>query len=162
MMNISPLSKEDFHQIWSVFQTVLQNGRTYALPDAMSMEEAATLWCTGERTAYIAQDEEGQVIGTFYLRANMPGPGSHIANGGIMIAHEMRGKGYGLALGEKMVEQARALGYAAIQFNNVVATNTASLAIWKKLGFREIGRVPNAFQHKDEGLVDSFILYKAL
>ncbi len=152
----------EFHKIWPVFQAVLANGRTYALPAAMEMEEAAVLWCTGERTAYIAENEAGEVIGTFYLRANMPGPGSHIANGGIMIAHEMRGKGYGLALAKEMVAKAKSEGYYAIQFNNVVATNDASRAIWKQLGFSEIGRVPEAFQHKDKGLVDSFILYKKL
>lgn len=162
MIKISHLPKEDFHRIWHVFQAVLANGRTYALPDTMDLDEAATLWCTGERTAYIAEDEAGQVIGTFYLRANMPGPGSHIANGGIMIAHEMRGKGYGMALAQEMIAKAKASGYRAIQFNNVVETNTASLAIWKQLGFSEIGCVPEAFQHKDKGLVDSFILYKKL
>ncbi len=161
-MKIAPLPKEQFERIWPVFQTILANGRTYALPDEMSMEEAATLWCTGERAAYIAESDDGEVIGTFYLRNNMPGPGSHIANGGVMVAHEMRGKGYGHALGKAMIEEAKRLGYRAIQFNNVVATNTASLAIWEKLGFTQIGRVPEAFQHKDEGLVDSYILYKKL
>ena len=161
-MIISVLPRESFHRIWPIFQTVLANGRTYALPDTMTEEEAAILWCTGERTAYIAEDEQGRVIGTFYLRDRMPGPGSHVANGGIMVAHEMRGKGYGLALAKEMLNQAKASGYHAIQFNNVVATNSASLAIWRKLGFVEIGKIPDAFQHKDVGLVDTYIFYKRL
>jgi ribosomal protein S18 acetylase RimI-like enzyme len=79
-----------------------------------------------------------------------------------MVDPVARGRGVGRALGEFVVEAARAAGYAAMQFNAVVETNTAAVALWRSLGFRVIGTVPGAFDSATHGRVGLHIMHRQL
>jgi ribosomal protein S18 acetylase RimI-like enzyme len=81
------------------------------------------------------------------MYANRPGPGSHVASGSLMVAKQARGKGVGRALTTDMISWARRSGFAAIQFNAVVDTNTAAVHLYESLGFVTIGTAPGAFRH---------------
>jgi hypothetical protein len=107
-------------------------------------------------------EEAGQLLGTYYLKTNQGGPGQHVCNCGYMVAAEARGRGLATALCEHSQEQALALGYKAMQFNFVAATNTGAVRLWKKLGFAEVGRLPGAFNHPQQGYVDALVMYKWL
>jgi ribosomal protein S18 acetylase RimI-like enzyme len=65
-------------------------------------------------------------------------------------------------MGEHCLEQARQAGYAAMQFNFVVCTNTAAVALWKKLGFEIVGTLPKAFRHATLGDVDAYVMHRFL
>ena len=65
-------------------------------------------------------------------------------------------------MGEFSLEEAKQLGYKAMQFNLVVKTNTTAVALWKKIGFDIIAEIPEAFQHKDLGYVNAYIMYRKL
>ncbi len=73
-----------------------------------------------------------------------------------------RNRGIGTAMGRHSIAGARRLGFKAMQFNLVVATNEPSIRLWKKLGFDVVGTLPKAFNHKDLGLVDAFVMYRML
>jgi ribosomal protein S18 acetylase RimI-like enzyme len=73
-----------------------------------------------------------------------------------------RGLGVGLALGAHSLERARALGYAAIQFNFVVSTNTSAVRLWKRLGFGVLATLPGAFRHRELGAVDAYVMWRSL
>jgi ribosomal protein S18 acetylase RimI-like enzyme len=60
------------------------------------------------------------------------------------------------------LDQARAQGYRAMQFNFVVETNTRAIAIWQRAGFEVVGRLPGAFHHPTEGYVDALVMYRTL
>jgi ribosomal protein S18 acetylase RimI-like enzyme len=79
-----------------------------------------------------------------------------------MVAPAARGRGVGRALGEDFLEWARAEGYRAAQFNAVVETNTAAVELWRSLGFRIIGTVPEAFRHPRAGYVGLHIMHRRL
>ena len=49
-----------------------------------------------------------------------------------------------------------------MQFNFVVSTNTAGVALWKKLGFEIVGTLPKAFNHSRLGLVDAYVMHRFL
>jgi len=49
-----------------------------------------------------------------------------------------------------------------MQFNSVVCSNEIAIHLWKKLGYKVIGTIPNAYRHKTLGFVDAFIMYKQL
>ena len=61
------------------------------------------------------------------------------------------GRGVGRALAERVLADARAAGYRAMQFNAVVETNTGAVALWESLGFRILATVPEAFDHPSAG-----------
>lgn len=158
----SPISENDFTAFWPTFQAVVAEQETYAIDPNISFEAAFQLWCEAPKASWVAKDENGQILGAYYLKPNAAGPGDHIANGGYMVSPAARGKGVARAMCEHSQQQARELGFQAMQYNAVVATNEVAVALWQKLGFHIVGTVPNAYRHARLGLVDSHVMYKAL
>ena len=158
----SPMTDDDFVVFWPTFQAIATAQETYALDPDISFEAARQLWCETPDASVIAKDEKGQVMGAYYLKTNAAGPGNHICNCGYMVPFAERGKGVARAMCEHSQQLARELGFTAMQYNAVVATNEAAIALWKKLGFCIVGTVPNAYRHARLGLVDTHVMYKAL
>ena len=102
------------------------------------------------------------IVGTYILRPNQAGAGSHVANAAFMVALNARGKGIGRDIGEHCLSEARRLGFRAIQFNFVVSTNEPAIRLWKQLGFNIVGTLPGAFQHPEKGYVDVYIMFRSL
>ena len=160
-MKINEITKRDFESFWPVFKEVVMAQETYAFDSDIDFETAYNLWCLAPQKAY-AIKENGQILGSYYLKANASGPSSHISNCGYMVSPESRGKGVARRLCLHSQEIAIELGYTAMQFNSVVSTNEIAINLWKKLGFNIIGTIPNAYNHKELGFVDSFIMHKQL
>ena len=79
-----------------------------------------------------------------------------------MVTPAARGKGVARQMCEHSQQVARQHGFEAMQFNAVVATNQVAVALWQRLGFTIVGTIPNAYRHASQGLVDSYVMYKAL
>ncbi len=155
------ISKSEFESFWPTFSTIIQAQETYAFDPDMTMEQAFELWCQMPLKAF-AYVENEVVVGTYYIKPNAMGPSGHICNCGYMVSSSARGKGVARKMCEHSQQQAIKLGFKAMQFNSVVSTNTVAVNLWKKLGFSIIGTIPNAYQHGQLGLVDSYVMYKWL
>ncbi len=107
---------------------------------------------------WVAEDG-GRIVATALLQPNKPGLGDHVANAGFMVDPDHAGRGVGRALATHVLEQARADGYRAMQFNAVVETNHAAVELYKRLGFDVIGTVPGAFDHPTLGRVGLHVMY---
>ncbi len=118
-------------------------------------------WMDKNNHVYVALEND-EILGSFYMKNNQPGLGSHIANAGYAVAEECRGKGVGKLMGEFSLVEAKKLGYSAMQFNLVVKTNEKAVRLWKSIGFEIIGEIPQAFNHKELGFVNAYIMYKKL
>jgi ribosomal protein S18 acetylase RimI-like enzyme len=127
----------------------------------MTKEEALAYWLAPERESFVAE-ADGAILGISYIRANQAGGGAHVANAGYMTAPEARGRGVASALCAHSLERARERGFAAMQFNFVVASNTGAIRLWKQHGFEEVGRLPGAFRHPDLGPTDALVLFRTL
>jgi len=160
-VNVRPATAADAPAVWRVIEPMIRAGETFALPRDMNQGEALEFWMGEGREAFVAEDE-GAVVGTYYLRPNQLGGGGHVCNCGYVTAAEASGRGVATAMARDSLERARERGYRAMQFNFVVSTNTRAVALWQRLGFREIGRVPRGFEHPAHGYVDSLILYREL
>jgi ribosomal protein S18 acetylase RimI-like enzyme len=158
---IRPALSADADAIWDILEPVIRAGETYALPRDMSREAALAYWLGADRKSFVAE-AQGGVAGTYYLRANQLGPGGHVANCGYVTAGWAQGRGVARAMCAHSLEMARAQGFAAMQFNLVVSTNTRAVRLWRDMGFAEIGRLPGAFRHPTHGEVDGLVLYKRL
>jgi ribosomal protein S18 acetylase RimI-like enzyme len=156
-----PATAADREAIWRIMEPIIRAGETYSLPRDMNREDALAHWFAPDRSVFVA-DEGGEVIGTYYLRANRPGPGAHVSNAGFMVSDKAGGKGVGQALCDHALATARARGFAAMQFNFVVAANDRAVRLWQRMGFTEIGRAPDAFQHPHLGLADALVMYRKL
>jgi ribosomal protein S18 acetylase RimI-like enzyme len=160
-VNIREAAPADWPQIWRVLEPVVRAGDTYALPQTWHEGEVRTYWFQTGNEVFVAEGA-GNLLGTYYLRPNALGPGSHVANCGYATAVEARGQGIARAMCLHSLAHAKARGFHAMQFNFVVASNAPAVALWRKLGFAEVGRLPEAFRHPRLGLVDALVMYKVL
>ena len=161
MIIVRPATPADAPAIWRIIEPMIRAGETYALNRDMHERDALAFWMGEGREAFVAEDK-GAVVGTYYLRPNQMGGGGHVCNCGYVAAPEATGRGVATAMGSDSLESARERGYRGMQFNFVVSTNTRAIALWERLGFREIGRVPGGFAHPARGYVDALILYREL
>jgi len=161
-MQIRPATAHDEDAIWRIIGPVIAAGETYALPREWSREEALAYWCAPEHEVFVAEDD-GAVVGTYYLQANQRGGGAHVANCGYITAAEATGRGVARAMCVHSLDAARARGFRAMQFNFVVATNERAIQLWERCGFAAVvGRLPGAFRHPRLGPVDALIMYRTL
>lgn len=160
-MNIRKAATEDFDQIWPIFNEIAAAGETYAYPRDITRAQAFTLWMESPEKTFVAE-ENGNILGTYYIKTNQAGPGSHVCNCGYMVSSEARGRGLATAMCEHSQRRAIELGYKAMQFNFVAYTNEGAIRLWKKLGYNTAGRLPKAFNHPSRGYVDALVMYKWL
>jgi L-amino acid N-acyltransferase YncA len=161
MITIRKAEEADFDAIWRIFQQVVRRGDTYTYDPETTREQSHSIWMSSGHTTYVACVED-RVVGTYILKPNQPGRGSHVANAGYMVSADERGKGVGRAMCEHSLEEARGMGFHAMQFNMVVSTNESAVALWKKVGFSIVGTLPRAYRHRELGLVDAYVMHRFL
>jgi ribosomal protein S18 acetylase RimI-like enzyme len=160
-MLIRPAASTDAGAIWRVLEPVLRAGETYTLPRGIAEREALAYWLSPEHEVFVAEDE-GQVLGTYYLRANQKGGGAHVANCGYVTVPWASGQGVARTMCEHSLDRARARGFRAMQFNFVVSSNERAVRLWQTFGFEIVGRLPGAFLHPALGYVDAYVMYRDL
>ena len=160
-MQIRPVINADHDAIWKIFHQIIAAGDTYAFDPQMPREEALAYWFRADTHTYVAE-QDGGVVGTYILRPNQSGPGSHVANAAFMVARDAEGAGVGRRMAEHCLTEARRMGFRAMQFNFVIASNESAVRLWQKLGFRIIGTLPGAFRHARKGLVDAYVMFREL
>jgi len=162
-MKIRKAEARDAEAIARIIMPVIRDGRTYALDPAMDEAEALAYWLGGDRETFVAEEEEdGALLGTYYLRANQGGGGSHVANCGYMTSTDAQGRGVARAMCTHSLVRAKERGFRAMQFNFVVSTNARAVALWQSLGFAIVGTLPEAFRHPAQGFVDVLVMHRAL
>jgi len=185
VLEIRSATNEDRDAIWDIFQEIVAAGDTYAFDPEMSREAALTYWFQPGAHTYVAEQDwqsvgeavgfpgtaapsstveahERDIVGTYILKANQAGPGSHVANAAFMVASDAQGTGVGRRMAEHCVTEARQLGFRAMQFNFVISTNTSAIHLWDQLGFKIVGTLPGAFRHPKRGYVDVYVMFRSL
>lgn len=162
MTTIRPFEESDWLATWAVLEPVFRAGDTYSFPPTISESEAYKAWVGIPAATFVAEDDSGQILGTYYIKANQPGQGAHVCNCGYVVGEAFRGKGIASAMCEHSQREAVRRGFRSMQFNLVVSTNTGAVRLWKKLGFEIVGTLPEAFNRPTKGFVDAFVMYKKL
>ena len=160
-MQIRLASANDADAIWSIIEPSIKAGETYTLPTNMSRDDALAYWLSPGHEVFVAEDE-GQIVGTYFLQPNQRGGGAHVANCGYITAAHATGRGVARAMCAHSMDHARYRGFKAMQFNFVVSTNERAVRLWQSLGFEIVGRLPGAFRHPAQGFVDAYVMYRSL
>ncbi len=159
MIAIRKAADCDFDEIWSILQEVFSKGDTYVFSPDMQKEEARIVWLEVPVATYVALKND-QIVGTYFIKPNQPGLGSHICNAGYVVETNARGEGIGKVMCEHSLNEAKLMGFKGMQYNFVVSTNLAAIKLWEKCGFSKVGVLRNAYNHKEKGFVDAYIMYQ--
>jgi L-amino acid N-acyltransferase YncA len=165
-MLIRDATLQDWLEIWPFMHRIVAAGETFAWDPGLSHIDARDRWYRwqGEPRGctVVAADPDGTILGTAEMGPNYEGPAAHIASASFMVDPAHARHGVGVALGEHVLERARAAGFRGMQFNAVVETNEAAIALWRRLGFEVLGTVPEGFAHPAHGYVGLHIMYRKL
>lgn len=162
MTVIRPIEESDWDAVWSVIEPVFRAGETYAYAPDITPEEAHRNWVALPAATFVVEDEDGVLLGTYYIKANQPGQGAHVCNCGYIVADAARGRGIATEMCMHSQTVARTLGFQAMQYNLVVASNEGAVRLWQSLGFDIVGTLPGAFDHPKLGMVDAHVMFKKL
>ena len=160
-VTIAPLDQADFGSVLPIARRVVAEGETYPLPRDLPDAGIRDYFHRPGNLVFRAAWEAAPA-GLYYLRANNPGPGAHVANAGYMVAPEMRGRGIARAMALHSFEIARAMGFRAMQFNLVIASNAPAVHLWQSVGMKIVGTQPKVFDHPRLGLVDAYVMHQFL
>lgn len=160
-MRIRLATTDDADAIWALLQPVFSTGETYAIDPDIDRGRALAYWMEQPAACYVVEGDQG-LLGTYYIKTNQQGGGVHVCNCGYIVGEKAQGRGIAAAMCAASQDQARDLGYKAMQFNFVLASNHGALHLWQKLGFEIVGTIPQAFDHPKLGLVSAHVLYKWL
>jgi ribosomal protein S18 acetylase RimI-like enzyme len=159
---IRPISKSDWPTVWPILQTTFSTGDTYSFSPQSSEAEIHKAWIELPAATFVATNEAGDIVGTYFIKPNQPGLGAHVCNCGYVVSKAAQGQGIAAQMCEHSQNLAVEMGFRAMQFNFVVSTNTGAVRLWQKLGFEIVGTLPEVFQHQKLGFVDAFVMFKRL
>ncbi len=160
-MAIRPATDRDRDAIWAILEPMIRCGETYPLPRDMNKEQAFAFWFGTEKEPFV-WEENGSVLGIYFLRANQQGGGAHVANCGYVTSEAAPGRGIARAMCLHSLERAKERGFRGMQFNFVVSSNERAVKLWSSLGFEIVGRLPLVFEHPTLGFVDALVMYRQL
>jgi len=158
-MIIREASAADGDAIWAMLEPVFRAGDTYAIDRDITREDALSYWLAGR--CFVAQDAD-RAAGTYYIQRNRAGGGAHYCNCGFVTAPGSEGRGVARAMLEDALARARDLGYEGMVFNFVVTSNHRAVALWRRYGFEEVGRVPGAFRSSVGEDADALVMFRPL
>jgi len=162
MITIRRFQEQDWAETWEIIEPVFRAGETYAFSPDITAEEAYKIWIATPEATFVAVNSNNTILGTYYIKKNQPLLGAHVCNCGYIVADNARNKGLAGLMCEHSQIQAVSMGFLAMQYNLVVATNESAVHLWKKKGFTIIGTLPKSFRHSQLGLVDAHIMFKRL
>jgi ribosomal protein S18 acetylase RimI-like enzyme len=158
---VRPAAAADNDAIWRVIEPAFRAGETYPIPRDISRADALAYWHTPGHAVFVAEDG-GDVVGTYYLRANQRGGGGHVCNCGYIVAPGAMKRGVARAMCAHSLTEAKNRGFRAMQFNFVIASNERAVRLWQDLGFKIVGTLPGAYDHPQNGLVDAYVMFQQL
>jgi ribosomal protein S18 acetylase RimI-like enzyme len=162
MLQIRLFQPTDWPSLWPILQTTIKAGETYTFSPQSTEAEIHKAWIELPAATYVACAEDGRIVGTYIIKPNQPGLGAHVCNCGYVVSKEAQGQGIAAQMCEHSQKLAVEMGFRAMQFNFVVATNTGAVRLWQKLGFEIVGTLPGVFQHQKLGFVDAHVMFKSL
>ena len=162
MLEVRLYLDSDWAGLWRMLEPVFRAGETYPYSPDISASNARAIWVSIPTATFVATDQNGEVVGSYFLKPNQPSLGAHVCNCGYVVAEHARGQGIASLLCEHSLREAVAQGFRAMQYNLVVSTNESAIRVWKKHGFAVVGTLPSAFRHARLGYVDALVMHRLL
>jgi GNAT superfamily N-acetyltransferase len=141
IVELAPITAGHVEQLFQLFCEIVARGEGFPQVPPLNRVVFNDVW-VHPVTLVVAATVNGNLAGAYYLKPNLPGLGSHIANAGYIVGAGHRGNGIGRALVADSIERAPLAGFDAVQFNFVFADNPAR-SLYEEMGWRVVGTVPD-------------------
>lgn len=151
---INKYNKNNVSDAVSIWNSIVEDGKAFPQLEMLNEETGDAFFTQQSYTGIAFNADTNEIVGLYILHPNNVGRCSHICNASYAVKTEARGNHIGEALVKHCMKTAREMGFGILQFNAVVKTNTPALALYKKLGFTQLGVIPNGFLMKDGGYED--------
>ena len=162
MITVREYRSQDMDEAMDIWNEVIREGIAFPQLDELTGQTADEFFREQSYTGIAEDDETGEVVGLYILHPNNVGRCGHICNTSYAVKSGKRG----LHIGEKLVKDSLSvgarLGFRILQFNAVVASNIHALHLYKRLGFTQLGRIPQGFLMKDGHYEDIILQYIVL
>lgn len=146
-MIIREYTIDDIADMIAIWNEVIEEGNAFPHEEMLDEESAKEFFASQSYTG-VAELAEG-VTGLYILHPNNIGRCGHICNASYAVISEKRGLRIGRELVVDCINKARELGFRILQFNAVVESNVAARHLYEKLGFKQLGTIPQGFRMKD-------------
>lgn len=144
-MIVRKYDSADLPYMIDIWNDVVRDGDAFPQRDLLNEYSAAEFFAA-QSYCGVAVDDDGSICGLYILHPNNVGRCGHICNASYAVAKAVRGCGIGEALVRDCMTAAVGCGYKILQFNAVVADNTAARRLYEKLGFIQLGTIKGGFR----------------
>jgi phosphinothricin acetyltransferase len=153
-VQIVPADASDLEGITAIYNDVIARSTAIFSDDPVSVENRRAWLAERQARGFpvLVAREDGEVLGfgSFGDFRAWPGYRTTVEHS-VHVADGQRRRGIGAQLVGALIDEARALGMH-VMIAGVVSTNEASLALHRRLGFVEVGRLPEVARKFDEWL----------
>lgn len=146
-MTIRNYTENDLNAMIAIWNEVVKDGIAFPQEELLTEKTGAEFF--GSQTYCGVAEENGTIYGLYILHPNNIGRCGHICNASYAVSKEFRGKHIGELLVKDCLIQAKKCGYGVLQFNAVVESNIHARHLYERLGFVQLGTIPNGFRMKD-------------
>ena len=146
-MIIREYNENDLPEIIKIWNEVVEEGIAFPQEEPLDMESGAQFFVAQSYTG--VAEENGKVYGLYILHPNNVGRCGHICNASYAVSSDARGKHIGEQLVLDCLKMGKKLGFRVLQFNAVVESNVHARYLYERLGFKQLGTIPEGFRMKD-------------
>lgn len=154
MIEIIKMTESELSDCTEIWNSIVEEANSFPQIDTLSLSDAREFFGSQSYTGAAVIAEENEVAGVYILHPNNIGRCGHICNASFAVKKNKRGMHIGEAMVRDCIKKGGELGFKILQFNAVVKSNTAALALYKKLGFKQLGIIPNGFKLKNGSYED--------
>ena len=158
MIEIRRYEETDKEEAMAIWNAVVREGIAFPQDEELTDDTADAFFTSQSYTGIAVDSEVNEIVGLYILHPNNVGRCGHICNTSYAVKEGKRG----LHIGEQLVKDSlkigASLGFRILQFNAVVATNTHALHLYERLGFTQLGIIPQGFRMKDGHYEDIILL----
>jgi L-amino acid N-acyltransferase YncA len=161
-IQIRAYQEQDISKMTEIWNEIVEEGIAFPQEEILTIG-AATQFFKGQTYSAVAVDPKtDEICGLYILHPNNVGRCGHICNASYAVSSNMRGRHIGEKLVLDCLKQAKLQGFGVLQFNAVVSTNIHARHLYERLGFIQLGTIPNGFRMKDGHYEDICPYYHGL
>ncbi|MBR2417497.1 MAG: GNAT family N-acetyltransferase [Clostridia bacterium] len=149
IIKIREFQEKDLKEMIEIWNTVVDDGVAFPQLEKLDLNSGREFFSEQSFTGVAYDEESGQIAGLYILHPNNVGRCGHICNASYAVKKSLRGMNIGEKLVTHCLAKAKELDFRILQFNAVVKSNTVALRLYKKLGFTQLGIIPEGFRMKD-------------